>query len=78
MQTKNLLNRQALKSKIVLNNLTAQDMCAMLSMSENSYYNKLNGKRDFTESELCVIYNFFGKTVFFPNSCYEKRKRKEV
>ena len=77
MFKKDILDRNVLKSKIVLNGLTTHYMCNVLSVSENSYYNKVNGKRGFNEEELCILYDMFGKSIFFPKSCYVKRNRKE-
>lgn len=77
MRPKDILDRNILRSKIVLHGLTTKDMCKMLSLSENSYYNKLNGKRGFTEEELCVLFDVFGKAIFFPKVCYEKRKKRK-
>lgn len=67
-----LVDRDVLKSQIVLKHKSTSEMCNILSMSENSYYNKLNGKRGFTEGELCILLKLFGKSIF----CYDKTKQK--
>lgn len=71
-----LIDRKVLKSKIILKSLSYIDMCSLLNITENSYYNKLNGKRGFTEAEIFVLVKLFGKDIFFDIPCYEKRKKK--
>ncbi len=68
-----VIDRDVLKSKIVLKKLSRSDMCNLLSLSENSYYNKLSGKRDFTENEIAILVKNFGKSIFFAPNGYEKR-----
>lgn len=73
-----LVNRDMLKSKIVLNRLSSEEMQERLNLTPNSYYHKLNGKRGFTEVELEILLNMFGKSIFFVDLCYDKRSIKEV
>lgn len=43
-----------------------------MNISDVSFYNKINGKREFTESEITTLVAVFGSSIFFNFNCYVK------
>lgn len=71
-----LIDRRQLKANMIAHGLSTKDMCNMLSITDTSFYNKINGKFGFTEEEISILISYFGKSIFFTNKCYELRNKK--
>lgn len=72
-----IVNRDVVRSKMVLKHISVQHICELLGITDVSFYNKINGKREFTETEICNLVSLFGNSIFFDFCCLEKPKRKE-
>ncbi len=59
--------RSYLKYKMETENVSKDDICKLLSVSEKTFRNKLSGITDFTWTEARTIRN-----NFFPNEDFEK------
>lgn len=66
-----LINRKVVRSKMVLADMTVKDICNVLNITDVSFYNKINGKREFTESEIYALVSLFGSSIFFDYACLE-------
>jgi len=64
-----LINRKVVRSKMVLADMTVKDVCNVLNITDVSFYNKINGKREFTESEIYSLVSLFGNSIFFDYAC---------
>lgn len=71
-----LINRKVVRSKMVLKGMTVKELCDILDMTDVSFYNKINGKREFTESEIFKLISLFGNSIFFDYVCLEIPNKK--
>lgn len=67
-----IIDRDMLKSKMVLKHITTKELCELLKITDVSFYNKVNGKREFNESEICNLVSIFGNSIFFDKCCLVK------
>ena len=49
------MNANELKARMVLKGINAKALCAMIGISDCSWYRKLNGKTEFTQGEISAI-----------------------
>ena len=49
------MNCRALKAKLVLNSISMGELAAMLGISRSALFRKLNGRSEFTQSEISQI-----------------------
>jgi len=60
-----VLDLDNIKAEMARNNITGLMLAKHLGISANSLYSKLNGKREFSASELGMISKMLKKTVNF-------------
>lgn len=61
-----------MKSLMTLNNITGLEMAKVLGLSQTSFYQKINGKREFTSGEIGQIAKELRTTPnFFYDICYD-------
>lgn len=70
-----IVNRDVVRSKMVLKHISVKHVCELLGITDVSFYNKINGKREFTETEICNLVSLFGNSIFFDFCCLEKPKK---
>ena len=63
---------------MVLADMTVKELCNVLDITDVSFYNKINGKREFTESEIYKLVSLFGNSIFLTTRVWEYQTRKEV
>ena len=73
-----LINRDELKAQMIRKHYSRVKMSKVLGVSLRSYQDKLNGVREFKESEIVKLVALFGNTIFF-NYCLSvfRKERKE-
>lgn len=49
------MNINALKAKMVFNEISAETLCERIGISQSSFYRKLNGTSEFTQGEISAI-----------------------
>lgn len=49
------MNAHALKAKMVLLNVTTDELCTELGISRSAFYRKISGKSEFTRDEIQKI-----------------------
>lgn len=49
------MNKEKLKAEMVLNNITGEELAKKCGMSSASWYNKINGRNEFTLGEVNTI-----------------------
>lgn len=76
MERNLIINRDALKAQMILKHWSVKDICNLLNITDTSFYNKINCKREFTETEICNLVSLFGNSVFFEINCYEISNKK--
>ena len=64
-----LIDRDVVRAQMILRHLSVKDVCELLKITDVSFYNKINGKREFTETEICNLVSLFGKSIFFRYCC---------
>ena len=67
-----IINRDVVRARMVLKHISVKDVCELLNITDVSFYNKINGKREFTETEICNLVSIFGNSIFFDLCCLEK------
>ncbi len=72
MERNYLIDRKMVKSKMILQGISTIEICDLLQITDTSFYNKINGKREFTETEISTLVAIFGTSIFFDNACYVK------
>lgn len=60
-----LINRDELKAQTIRNHYSREQMSNVLGISLRAYNDKLNGKREFKESEVYKLVSMFGTSIFF-------------
>lgn len=63
---KTLINLTKLRGKMAENNLTSRELAEMLNLSRTSISLKLNGIRQFCDSEIYILATKFGSYIFNP------------
>lgn len=62
-----LVNRTNLKSLLVSNNMSRNELCSTLGITYQCLTMKLKGKTGFTENEISILLSLFGSQIFLPN-----------
>lgn len=58
------LDRKKLKIEMIKRDIKSKDLAEKLGIDDSSFSLKLNNKRKFTEAEISVLFNIFGKSIF--------------
>lgn len=51
----NMINAARLKYEMEVRHISVEDLCRELDISKSAYYRKINGKSEFTHSEIVKI-----------------------
>lgn len=60
-----LVNRNKLRGQISEKGIKVNDLIKKLGISRTAYYNKINGKTNYTENEISILKSIFGEVIFF-------------
>lgn len=75
------LKHLKLKALMIENGLTQADMSKILGINASTFSKKINGKKDFTITEIETIKDYFNlpyEEIFFRVNLREKRKELEM
>lgn len=57
------INREALRKKMVAYRFSLRSLSAIIGCTYGALSFKLNGKNQFKESEIAILYKMFGKDI---------------
>jgi len=58
------LDRTKLRIEMIKRDIKSKELAEKLGIDNSSFSLKLNNKRKFTEAEISVLFNIFGKSIF--------------
>lgn len=70
------VNRNQLEVEMTKLGLKTRDLAEELCITYSGAYEKVKGRRNFNEHEICVLARLFGTSIFFLD-CNTKKKRNE-
>lgn len=65
MEKRFLVNRDRLKSQMVLRRMEQKDLATILSIGDSTVSRKMNGLNYFTEDEIIILKEKFGNSIFY-------------
>ena len=66
-----LIDRTKLRRAMFTNKFSHAKLAEESGCSRASIYNKVNGVRDFSESETVNLLKLFGSSIFFTDTCHQ-------
>jgi len=58
------LDRTKLRIEMIKRDIKSKELAEKLGIDDSSFSLKLNNKRKFTEAEISILFNIFGKSIF--------------
>lgn len=59
-----LVDRTKIKIEMIKRKIKSKDLANKLNLDKSTFSLKINGKRNFSENEIAILYSIFGTTIF--------------
>lgn len=69
------VNRNQLEVEMTRLGLKTRDLAEELCITYSGAYEKIKGRRNFNEHEICVLASLFGSSIFFLDFKGNKKKK---